>query len=183
MRRLTRKPIVGLALTLAISCSLITGCGSSSKGSTTQNATTTSPPATTASTTQTTTHKIGEAAAVGTLQVKPTSFLPVGTTSGAAGPELHYRLAVSLKNEGTQPAMPFCAGEHASLTDTKGRVFEGEDLKPQESGSVNCVPLSAGQSGSPYLVDFHVPADTVPKTVSIWAEDAYKGQAQSWSAH
>jgi len=45
------------------------------------------------------------------------------------------------------------------------------------------MPLSAGESGSPYLVEYHVPADTVPKTVSVWAEDKYKDQPQSWSAH
>ena len=136
------------ALALAISCSLIAGCGSSSNGSTTQKAATTSPPATTASTTtKTTTHKIGESAAVGTLRVQPTSLARMGTASGpeGQGTELNYRLTVTLKNEGTQSATPFCAGEHASLNDVKGRVFEGEDLKPHESGSVNCVPLSAGQ--------------------------------------
>jgi len=186
MRSLTRKSIVGLALPLAISCSLIAGCGSSSKSSTTQKAATTSPPSTTASTTtKTTTYKIGKPAAVGTLRVQPTSLVRLGTANGPEGPgtELAYRLMVTVKNEGAQSATPFCAGEHASLNDVKGRVFEGEDLKPHESGSVNCVPLSAGLTGSPYLVDFHVPADTVPKTVSIWAEDTYKSQAQSWSAH
>ena len=132
MHRLTKKPVVGPALTLAISCSLIAGCGSSSKSSTTQTAATTSPPSTTASTTtKTATYKIGEPAAVGTLRVHPTSLARLGTANGpeGQGTELVYRLTVTLKNEGTQPATPFCAGEHASLTDTKGRVFEGEDLK------------------------------------------------------
>ena len=90
---------------------------------------------------------------------------------------------MTVENAGTNAAKPFCAGEQASVTDQNGRVFTGEDLKPGEAGAVNCTEVQPSHSGSPYLVDFHVPAGSVPKTVSAWGEDQYQGQAAHWQAH
>jgi hypothetical protein len=90
---------------------------------------------------------------------------------------------MTVENAGAQAAKPFCAGEQASVTDQKGRVTQGEDLKPGEAGAVNCTEVPPSQSGSPYLVDFFVPPGSVPKTVSAWGEDQYENQAAHWQAH
>jgi hypothetical protein len=184
--RTLRMFVLAAALSIIVCVLAVSGCGSSSSSTTAQSAThttaTTSTSATTPSTV-TATRKIGQAATVGSLKITPTSFARVGTSSGAAGPESHYRLSMTVENAGAQASKPFCAGEQASVTDQNGRVFDGEDLKPGEAGAVNCAEVQPSHSGSPYLVDFFVPAGSVPKTVSAWGEGQYESQAAHWKAH
>jgi hypothetical protein len=90
---------------------------------------------------------------------------------------------MTVENTGAKAAKPFCAGEQASVTDQKGRVNPGEDLKPGEAGAVNCNEVQPSESGKPYLVDFFLPPGSVPKIVSAWGEDQYESQAAHWQAH
>jgi hypothetical protein len=184
-----RKPTIfapAAALSIIVCLLAVTGCGSSSSSTTAQSATqktaTTSTNGTTPSTV-TATRKIGQAATVGSLKITPTAFVRVGTSSGAAGPEPHYHMTMTVENTGTKAAKPFCAGEQASVTDQKGRVNPGEDLKPGEGGAVNCNEVQPSESGKPYLVDFFLPPGSVPKIVSAWGEDQYESQAAHWQAH
>jgi hypothetical protein len=178
--------ILAAALSIIVCVLAVSGCGSSTSSTTAQSVThntaTTSTSATTPSPV-TATGKIGQAATVGSLKITPTSFVRVGTSSGPTGPESHYRLTMTVQNAGAQAAKPFCAGEQASVTDQKDRIFQGEDLKPGQAGAVNCTEVQPSHSGSPYLVDFFVPTGSVPKTVSAWGEDQYESQTAHWQAH
>jgi hypothetical protein len=122
-------------------------------------------------------YHIGQSAAVGNLTITPTSFDRLPTN----GESVKWRLTVSVKNDGSEGAEPFCGSGQAALTDKLGRVYEGDSVV-NEANSPNCgEKIQPGLTTTGYLVDFKTPANVQPASLSIWGEDSYKEQAQTWT--
>jgi hypothetical protein len=120
--------------------------------------------------------RIGQSAIVGTLKITPTSFVRLG----GSGEVVKWRVAMTVKNVGSQPVQAFCGGE-ASLTDDLGRVYEGEGVA-SEANSQDCgEKLQPGLTGSTFLVDFKTSTSAKPATLSLWGESEYSAQARTWT--
>ena len=120
--------------------------------------------------------RIGEAATIGSLVIRPTSFVRYRSN----GSEAIWRATITATNNGSTGVTPFCriAEEWASLIDSKERVYEAQH-ESQFEGS--CETIEPGLSNSHITVDFKMPADAKPATLDLWGEKQYESKARAWS--
>jgi hypothetical protein len=120
--------------------------------------------------------RIGEAAAIGSLVIRPTSFVRYRSN----GTEAIWRATITATNNGSTGVTPFCriGEEWASLIDSKERVYEAQH-ESQFEGS--CETIEPGLSNNHITVDFKMPADAKPATLDLWGEKQYESQARAWS--
>ena len=120
--------------------------------------------------------RIGEAATIGTLVIRPISFVRYRSN----GTEAVWRATITVTNNGSTGVTPFCriGEEWASLIDSKERVYEAQH-ESQFEGS--CETIEPGLSNNHITVDFKMPADDKPSMLNLWGEAEYESQARAWS--
>lgn len=75
----------------------------------------------------------------------------------------------------------FCGDTGASLTDTQGRSFDGTDPILVDGSSDCGDDVQPGLAQGGYLVDFKLPADAQPATISLWCGiDQDEANAATW---
>ena len=120
-------------------------------------------PVTTTTSTPTTTSSSYAAKTVGTLSIQPTSFTKLSTSGDTAT----WRVTISVKNNGTSSADPFCGDDGASLMDSQARTFDGTSVIFGDAS--NCGDdIQPGLTQSGYEMDFKTPASSQPTMLSLW---------------
>jgi hypothetical protein len=114
--------------------------------------------------------RLGQAGRVGSLIVKPTSF----ESSGSSGEAVSYLLVMTVKNDGSEPAGPFCGGSEATVNDDQGRTFDGESVIAEDTP--NCGDdLQPGLTADNFQIRFRLPPDATPAVLRITEEFAEEG--------
>jgi hypothetical protein len=114
--------------------------------------------------------RLGQAGRVGSLIVKPTSF----ESTGSSGQAVSYLLVMTVKNDGTEPAGPFCGGSEATVNDDKGRTFDGEAVIAEDTP--NCGDdLQPGLTADNFQIRFRLPPDATPAVLRIVEEFTEEG--------
>lgn len=107
------------------------------------------------------THRLGVAAKVGELTLKPVAF----SRSGGSGGSATYVVTITAKNDGSEPKGIFCGGSGASLTDAAGRSFDGDSVLG--NGSASCGDdLGPGLTAT-YKMRFKLPSGAKPAFVTL----------------
>jgi hypothetical protein len=114
--------------------------------------------------------RLGQAGRVGSLIVKPTSF----ESSGSSGEAVSYLLVMTVKNDGTEPAAPFCGGSEATVNDDQGRTFDGDSVIAEDTP--NCGDdLQPGLTADNFQIRFRLPTDATPAVLRIVEEFTEEG--------
>jgi hypothetical protein len=121
--------------------------------------------------------RMGQAGKVGSLIIKPTSFEPTGSSGQATS----YLLVLTVKNDGSEPAGPFCGGSEATVEDVQGRSFDGEGVIADDTP--NCGDdLQPGLSADNFQIRFRLPNDAEPAVLRIVDEVDFESEdGKSWS--
>jgi hypothetical protein len=128
--------------------------------------------------------KIGQAGEVGAFTMKPTTFERAEnvsdgyeTTSPDEGTTF-YVARITVKNDGQEPASPFCAGG-GQLLDDSDRRYDAEALLA--SDTANCDDVQPGAQKDNFEIYFQVPLDAKPQTMILFGDDfSDDGDGTAW---
>ena len=123
-------------------------------------------------------HRMGEAAQVGEVILKPTGL----DRASASGDSASYVLTITAKNAGSEPKDLFCGSDGAALTDAEGRRFDGDSVL---GNTANCGDDLAPGLTATYKMKFKVPSGAKPAFVTLWDSSDFDGEeagSADWAA-
>jgi hypothetical protein len=124
------------------------------------------------------TARLGVAAAVGELTLKPTAMTSVSTSTGTK-----WTATILAKNNGSDSKDIFCGGSGATLTDSSSRTFDGDSVL---GNTANCGDALQPGLSATYMMSFKAPAGAKPLYMTLWDDSGedYDGSetGKTWAA-